>query len=109
MTTILNALRAAPPAQGIFKSAALPALATPASKDDATTLFFREKAFWTFGRGQRLGDLRRQVRQYGRTIGQVYPVGSFFKNGNYGTEMFFPVPDVEKSNPNYTGCLDLNP
>ena len=40
------------------------------------TLFFREKAFWTFGRGQRLGDERRLVRQYGRTQDQVFPVGS---------------------------------
>jgi len=110
MMTILNALRAAPPTQGVFKpSGTLAPLATPATKDAATTLFFREKAFWTFGRGQRLGDLRRQVRLYGRTQDQVYPTGPFFKQGSYGTKMFFPVPDVEKSNPNFTGCLDLNP
>jgi len=110
MMTILNALRAAPPTQGIFKpSGTLAPLATPATKDAATTLFFREKAFWAYGRGQRLGDLRREVRLYGRTQDQVYPTGAFFKNGTYGTEMFFPVPDVEKSNPNFTGCLDQNP
>jgi len=109
MMTVLNALRAAPPTQGIFKPAALGALATPASPDAATSLFFREKAFWTFGRGQRLGDLRRQVREYGRAVTAVYPQGTYFKNGVYGALTQFPVPDSERSNPNFTGCIDTNP
>jgi hypothetical protein len=110
MTSILNALRAAPPTQGTFKPAGtLAPLTAPTTKADATTLFFREKAFWTFGRGQRLGDLRRLVRQYGRTQADVYPTGAFHKNGNYGTRMFFPVPDRDKANPQFTGCLDQNP
>ena len=50
---------------------------TPTTKDAAATLFFREKGFWTFGRGQRLSDLRRLVRQYGRTQDQAFPAGSF--------------------------------
>ena len=79
---------------------------TPATKDDAVTLFFREKAFWTFGRGQRLSDERRQVRQYGRTQDQVFPVGPFFKGSSYGTDVNFPVTDNEKTNPNFKGCLD---
>jgi starch-binding outer membrane protein, SusD/RagB family len=110
MTAILNALRAAPPTQGIFKPAGtLAPLVVPATMDAATTLFFREKAFWTFGRGQRLDDLRRQVRQYGRTADQVYEQGNYFKNGTYGALMFFPVPDSERSNPLFTGCIDQNP
>ena len=109
MTTILNALRAAPPTQGIFKPAGtLAPLAVPATMAAATSLFFREKAFWTFGRGQRLGDMRREVRQYGRTQDQVYPTGNYFKNGTYGTLMFFPVPDSERSNPQFKGCIDMN-
>ncbi len=105
-----HALRATPPTQGIFKLAStLAALATPGSPSAATSLFFREKAFWTFGRGQRLGDLRRQVRQYALAMNQVYEVGSFFKNGQYGTLTRFPVPDSERSNPNFHGCLDTNP
>jgi hypothetical protein len=79
---------------------------TPATKDAAVTLFFREKAFWTFGRGQRLSDERRQVRQYGRTQDQVFPVGSFFKGASYGTDVNFPVTDNEKTNPNFAGCID---
>jgi hypothetical protein len=106
MMTILNPLRTAPPTLGSFKPAAMAALATPATKDDAVSLFFREKAFWQFARGERLSDLRRLVRQYGRTQDQVYPTGAFHKNGNYGTNVAFPVPDAEKTNPNFTGCMD---
>ncbi len=109
MTTILNALRATPPTQGIFKpSGTLAPLTAPATKDAAVALFFREKAFWTFGRGQRLGDLRRLVRQYGRQQNQAYPSGAFFKNGSYGTEVAFPVPDRDKANPQFSGCIDTN-
>jgi len=107
MMTILNSLRAAPPAEGTFKAAAMAALPTPATKDDATSLFFREKAFWTFGRGQRLGDLRRLIRQYGRTEDKVFPTGIYFKGGTpYGHDVNFPVPDGEKVNPQFQGCID---
>ena len=81
-------------------------LATPATKDAATSLLFREKAFWTFGRGQRLPDLRRLIRQYGRTEEQVFPSGVFFKGGTYGTDVNFPVPSSEQVNPLFSSCLD---
>ena len=106
MTAILNNLRASPPALGVYKPAAMAGLVAPATKDDAITLYFREKAFWQFGRGERLGDLRRLVRQYGRTQDKVFPTGKFFKNGDYGTAVNFPVPDAEKSNALFTGCID---
>lgn len=106
MMTILNALRTSAQAIGNLKVAAMTALPTPASKSDATTLFFREKAFWTFGRGQRLPDDRRQIRQYGRTQDQVFPSGAFFKGGQYGADVNFPVTDNEKTNPNFAGCID---
>jgi hypothetical protein len=93
---------------GSFKTTALAALPTPASQDAAVTLFFREKAFWTFGRGQRLGDERRLIRQYKRTQDQVFPVGAFFKNGTYGVDVTLPVVDTERSNPNFHGCIDRN-
>ena len=109
MTAILNALRAAPPTQGIFKpSGALAPLTAPLTQDAAVSLYFREKAFWTFGRGQRLGDLRRLVRQYGRPQEKAYPSGTFFKNGSYGTRVAFPVPDRDKANQQFTGCMDTN-
>jgi hypothetical protein len=104
--TILNALRGAVQTIGSFKTTALAALPAPTSQDAAVTLFFREKAFWTFGRGQRLGDERRLIRQYKRSQDQVFPVGSFFKNGLYGTDVNLPVTDGEKTNPNFHGCID---
>src|SRR5262249_28297606 len=81
MTTILNALRTAPQTLGVFKVAAMSALAAPADKATATDLFFREKALWQFERGYRMGDLRRLVRQYGRTQDKVFPTGPFVRNG----------------------------
>jgi hypothetical protein len=84
------------------------ALATPATKDAAIDLFFREKALWTFSRGQRLGDLRRLVRQYTRSQANVFPVGTFFKGGTYGTDVNFPVHVDETNNPEFKGCADRN-
>jgi hypothetical protein len=107
MMTILNALRTAPPKIGNFQPATMAAIATtPATKDAATTLFFREKGFWTFGRGQRLGDLRRLIRQYGRTQDNVFPSGVYYKGGNYGSVVNFPIPPAELPNGLFTGCLD---
>jgi hypothetical protein len=108
MMTILNALRASPPSLGPITPKAMAALAVPATKDAAVDLFFREKAFWQFARGQRLSDLRRLVRQYGRSQDAVFPVGTFHKGGSYSTDTNVPVPDSEKSNPLFTGCIDRN-
>jgi hypothetical protein len=38
----------------------------------------------------------------------VFPSGTFHKGGTYSTDVNAPVPDVEKSNPLYTGCIDRN-
>jgi starch-binding outer membrane protein, SusD/RagB family len=115
MMTILNALRATPPAlSNTYTPAAMTALATPASKDAAIDLYFREKAFWTFGRGQRLPDMRRLIRQYGRPQTAVFPQavfpqGTFFKtNTPYGTDVNFPVTTDELNNPEFAGCTDRN-
>jgi hypothetical protein len=108
MMAILNALRATPPKIGNFQPGAMTALATPATQDEATSLFFREKAFWTFGRGQRLSDLRRLVRQYGRTQDKVFPSGQHYKGGTYGSDVNFPVPDAERVNPQFQSCIDRN-
>jgi hypothetical protein len=109
MMGILNGLRTAPPPIGIYQPSAMAPLATPATVDAATTLFFREKAFWTFGRGQRLNDLRRLMRQYKRTEDNVFPTGAYFKGGTYGHSIQLPVPNSERTNPNFTGCIDRNP
>ena len=111
MMTILNGLRTAPQTIGVFKVAAFAALPTPPDQTTATDLFFREKALWQFERGWRMGDLRRLIRQYGRTQDHVFPTGTFVRNGApsgpFGSEVAFPVPDQELNNPNFHGCLDL--
>lgn len=109
MTTTLNALRAATHSIGAITTATLPALTAPTTRDAAINLYFREKAFWTFGRGQRLPDLRRLVRQYNRPQTDVFPQGTFFKtNTPYGTDVNFPVTRDELNNPQFTGCIDRN-
>jgi hypothetical protein len=108
MMTILNALRTSPQNLGAISTPAMSTLATPATKADAVTLFFREKAFWTYSRGQRLGDLRRLIRLYGRAAdgSDTFPSGTFFKGGTYGADVNFPMTVDETNNPNYTKCVD---
>jgi len=113
MMTILNALRATPPKLGEVQptAAQLPPLAAPANQDAAISLFFREKAFWTFSRGQRLGDLRRLIRQYNRPANQVFPIGVHYRGGNYGVDVNLPVTQAEENNPELGGkpaCIDRN-
>ena len=94
----------------------MPALADPGAGSgtlDPTSprlkLFFREKAFWQFGRGIRLGDLRRQIRDYGFAPdgSQNFPTGAHYKGGNYGTDVNLPVTtDEQVGNPKFAACLD---
>ena len=76
---------------------------TTAGRED---LLFRERAFWLYGTGHRLGDMRRLVRPgaaggYGRAINTVFPTGQWHKGGNYGTDVAFSVPFRETNNSNY--------
>lgn len=67
---------------------------------------FRERAFWLFGRGHRVGDLRRLIRQYERTEDAVFPTGEWHKGGDYGDDVTVPVPQAELNNPNVQqSCL----
>jgi len=106
MMTILNALRTSPQTIGPYKVPVMAALPTPSTQAQAVALFLRESAFWQFGRGFRLPNLRRMVRLYGYTQDQVFPTGTFFKGGVYGTDVNFPVFNNELTNPNFHGCLD---
>ena len=87
-------------------------LTDPGTNTAREDLLFREKAFWLFGRGYRVGDLRRLIRQYGRSAASVFPTGAWHKGGNYGSDVNFPVPQAETNNPNLTGatntCIDRN-
>jgi hypothetical protein len=109
MTAILNALRATTVTLGAVTvtSAQLPPLATPATKDAAIDQLFRERAFWTFGRGQRLGDLRRLIRQYGRPETSVFPTGAYPNGGTYGDDVMMPIGPDEIGNPNFKACQDF--
>ena len=108
MMVILNALRTTSQRLGVYQVPVMAALPTPTTQTAAVDLYFREKAFWAFSRGQRLSDLRRLIRQYGRTQAEVFPVGQFFKGGTYGTDVNFPVTTDETPNPNWKGCIDRN-
>jgi hypothetical protein len=111
MMSILNTLRDAPPQLSEIQPPKLAPLATPATEEAATSLLFREMALWQFGRGHRLGDLRRLVRQYNRPQDQVFPVGEHYRGGNYGTDVNLPVPQQEENNPELGGkpaCIDRN-
>jgi hypothetical protein len=120
MLSILNTLRAttivlvAPSAQAsgthpglTYTANALPALTDPGTADARINLLFREKALWTFTRGQRLGDLRRLVRQYKRTPDQVFPTGAHYRGATYGGDVNLPITTGESNgNPNFTQCTD---
>jgi hypothetical protein len=106
----LNALRAAPPIPlGAITVTAMAPLADPGDAASRLALTFREKAFWTFGRGQRLSDMRRLIRQYGMAEANVFPTGTHYRGVPYGTDKNLPVPQDETNNPNFTGCIDRNP
>ena len=75
-------------------------LADAGTPEARLSQLFRERAFWQYGRGYRVGDLRRLIRQYGRTENTVFPTGAWHKGGNYGTDVDMPVPQAEQNNPN---------
>jgi hypothetical protein len=70
---------------------------------------FRERAFALFASAHRLGDMRRMVRQYSRPANTVYPTGAYHKDGlQLGTDVQFIIPQTEKNNVKFTGCIDRN-
>jgi starch-binding outer membrane protein, SusD/RagB family len=79
---------------------------TPAARVDT---MFNERAFWLFATGHRQGDLRRLIRQYGRTQARVFPTGLYKNTGQqYGTDVTFPITG-DNANPSLPECLDRNP
>lgn len=86
--------------------AGLAPLTDPSTTTAREDLHFRERAFWMFGTGHRLGDLRRLIRQYNRGSETVFPTGAFPKGGNYGGDVNLPISQDETNNPNFSQCLD---
>ncbi len=90
--------------------AGLGVLVDPGTAAGRVDLMFRERAFWMFATGHRVGDFRRLSRQYGRDPETVWPTGPYHKdNLTIGTLVNLPIPDSEMNNPNSTGCIDLLP
>lgn len=85
---------------------ALPDTTDPGTPDARVDLTFRERAFWLFATGSRLGDLRRLIRQYGRASASVFPSGAYWRGGAYGTATSIPFPAALEApfNPAVTGC-----
>lgn len=93
--SILNTLRA-----GV---SGLDPLSDPGNDAARQDLLFRERAFWMYASGHRLGDMRRLVSQYGRSVSSVYPSGAYpgLEGGDYGNTVVFPVPFDEEQNPEF--------
>ena len=99
--TILNDLRAN---AGVADLAPLTDPGTAAARVD---MVFRERGFWLFLTGHRQGDLRRLIRQYGRSQDAVYPTGSYRGVATYGQHVNVAIPPQEaSSNPHFSGCLN---
>ncbi len=119
---ILNTLRAtaslipAPP-PGYPTFPALTPLVDPGTQAARVDLHFRERAFWLYAEGHRLGDMRRLVRQYGRTAASVFPGGGGqpyvldgnSKGGIFGDQTSLPVPGDELNNPQAVICDNVTP
>jgi hypothetical protein len=112
--TILNQIRSSvTTVTGVSGTIALPALTDPGTQEGRIDLLFREKAFWNYGLGQRLGDLRRLVRQYNRPATSVFPSGPYAATAGltYGSDVNFPIPQSERNNPEFGqngACIDRN-
>ena len=81
-------------------------LTDPGSTDARVDMLFRERAFWFWLTGTRLGDMRRLIRQYGRDSESVFPTGPYFKGGVYGPDVNLIPSSAERNNPAYSGCAD---
>jgi hypothetical protein len=97
----------------------LPALTDPGNDSARANLLFSERGQWLYLTNHRLGDLRRLSRStandgYGRDPESVFPTGTWFRGGPYGTDVNFPIPIEELNNTNIhqtapNTCIDRNP
>jgi starch-binding outer membrane protein, SusD/RagB family len=76
-------------------------LTDPGNAAARLDMLMRERAFWLYLTGTRMGDMRRMVRNYNRPVDSVFPTGAWHKGGSYGEDVTFPIPFNETQNPNY--------
>ena len=85
----------------------LGALTVPSTLDAQADTLYKERAFWLYLTGRRLGDMRRLIRNYGRSEETVFPTGSHRFGDSYGTGTAIPftLQVQSKYNPHITaGC-----
>ena len=83
---------------GLRATVGLVPLEDPGTAAGRVTQLFRERAFWLWLTGHRLGDLRRLVRQYSRPADVVYPVGPYPGGPlRYGDQLDLPIYEVNNS------------
>ena len=95
--TTLNTLRTTGGVAGLAAN-----LTDPGTQPLRLDQLYRERALWLFGKGHRLGDLRRLVRQHGRSEASIWVNGAHHKGGTYGSDMNFPIPQAEDNNTSFT-------
>ena len=84
-----------------YPAGSLPPLTLQVGTAAQVDQLFKERAYWLFMTSHRLGDMRRLLYQYGRTVNSVFPNGPYFKGGVYGTDVNSPVPQQEQNNPDF--------
>ncbi|MFP4624081.1 MAG: hypothetical protein ACLFRX_07895 [Gemmatimonadota bacterium] len=79
----------------------------PDTEPGRVDLLFAERGHALWMTGHRLGDLRRMIRQYQRSQSDVFPSGSYFRDGlEYGTDVNLPIYVDENNNPEFVGCIN---
>jgi hypothetical protein len=77
---------------------------TLASDSMRVEVHFREREFWLWLTGTRLGDLRRLLRQYN---GGQWGTHNDFPQNEPGNDIRFPAPIGETNNPHFKQCSDV--
>lgn len=86
-------------------------LVDPGTAAARVDMLFRERAFWLYATGHRLGDLRRLIRDYGRTANSVFPTGTSPKHGVFGNDVNMAISFAEQNNTAYNpgACVTTTP
>jgi hypothetical protein len=80
----------------------------PSTPEAEVDLLYRERAFWLYLTGRRLGDVRRLIHNYGRAPETVLPTGAYPVGGltfRSSTSIPFVLANAQLTNPHITaGC-----